>query len=271
MRIMKCGNKEDVNNVTRYLCVGKIFSIFLMVVLLILLVTGCAKESDRDSDEDNDAKGTKTSKREKTEAFSEQKDSEDGVGGLFGSENGEEAAPSGDQEGTKGVKNALKDLLTAPDPGEDLQEEIEATGDTVSSVEDQEDTSLNTPSEQISSPIVGTWRSGDESRPTYIGAMDSNVEYVFDADGTYSQIVVMSIDYIYQCTGYIGNYIVSEGEVLITSRFKSTFGIQQYEWQEAHMMAAASDYEPVEDEALPYEITDNEHILVNSIALYRVE
>ena len=282
---MKRGNNGVINYECGYQSVRKIFSMLCMAVLLVVLAAGCSKNSD--SDEDNTRKGSKASKREQTDAYEGQESSTHGFGTLFGSEDREETEQSGDQDGTKGVMDALRSMLTGPDNPEELSEDYEAAEDIDRSegyqednegVEDsdssdgyQEDTAPTSPPELIDSPIVGRWRNGDKSRPTYIGAMDTNAEYVFYTDGSYSQITIMSINYIYQCTGYIGYYTVTGDEILITNRFKTTFGIEQYDWQEAYIMAAASEYEPVEDVALPLEITDNENILINTVALFRVE
>lgn len=124
--------------------------------------------------------------------------------------------------------------------------------------------------DQSNSPIIGTWRSGDSSRPTYIGMMDSNVEYVFGQDGYYMHIVITSINYIYQCTAYTGSYTVADGEVIITDRYKSTFDIQNYDWGEAYEAAAVAEFAPFEDAVWPLDVIDSENITINGIALYRV-
>lgn len=125
--------------------------------------------------------------------------------------------------------------------------------------------------ENHNSPIIGIWRSGDKSNPLYIGMIDSNVEFIFNPDGSYSQIVLASINYIYYCTAYKGSFKVSDNEITITDCLKSDFGIQEYDWDEAHTTAASSEYTSYDDTTLPLIITDKDNISINTIELFRVD
>lgn len=143
------------------------------------------------------------------------------------------------------------------------------TFETADSIIDGGPVTTQQPASSVS--VTGAWRSGDRSRPTYIGRLDSNVEYIFYSDGTYSQIAIASINYIYSCTAYKGSYKISGGTITITNRTKATFGIQEYDWGQAHDMAGGAKFEPVANEVMPFTVTDSENISINGIALYRVK